>query len=382
MQLKKLSFFLLICIVWNNTIFSQEKVQIFSKALNSKRNIQILLPESYQKEQKQYSVVYLVDGQLYFDHVVSLRKTFQQFKLTPEFIIVGIETPFPQRYRTFRSNRENLIKFISEELISYVNTNYRTNNDNIFFGWQYAGAMGFDILKSNSPSFSSYLLASPYPIKQEVDDLSPQSLSKQQLYFSVSLDEYEVNHGTDKLDSLLVHTKDIKLQWSYLKLENEEHHSTPFPTLYHGLKKHFEYFKEFQMDNLSKFLKAGGLAYALEYSKKRGEEYGFSFELSNWSKYTIIRSAIRDNNYPYFKTFMNELASEEFIIAMKNRSLEFASFYEKNKNYKESINIYEYLIKANPNSKRLLTKLAEAHDLNGDKKASNTYAKLADSIKE
>ena len=370
-------------------IFSQEKntnsstkVAIFSKALQSERNIYISLPDNYQKEQKRYSVVYLVDGQLYFNHAVSLRKTFQQFKLTPEFIIVGIETPFPQRYRTFRNQRANLIQFINEELTSYVNEHYRTNQDNIFFGWQYAGAMGFDILKSNSQTFSSYLLASPYPIKSKVDDLPVESLSNPLLYFSVSPDEYEVNHGTDKLDSLLTHSKKTKLKWSYLKLENEEHHSTPFPTLYHGLKKHFEYYKEFQMDNLSKFLKVGGIDYARHYAKKRAERYGFSSELSNWSKYTIIRSAIRADSYKYFEKFMNEFSTEEFIVGMRNRSLDFTSFYERNKNYEQSIVIYEQLLKVNPTSKRLLTKLAKAHELNGDKKLAEKYTKLAESIKE
>lgn len=390
MKPTKVVFVLLIFLSYNSLSFAQEKtkdnailnLQIFSKSLQSERNIRISLPENYKNKKKKYPVVYLMDGQLYLHHVVSLRKTFQQFKVTPEFIIVGIETPFPQRYRTFRNQRENLIQFVSEELTSYMKQNFRTNENNIFFGWQYAGAIGFDMLKSNSPSFSSYLLASPYPIKHKVDDLPLQSLSDKLLYFSVSPDEYEVNHGTDKLDSLLVHTSNVKIPWAYVKFENEEHHSTPFPTLYHGLKKCFEYYKEFQMDNLSKFLKAGGLEYAREYSKKRGEQYGGSTELSDWSKYTIIRSAIRDDNYPYFEKFMKEFATEEFIVAMKNRSFDFTSFYEKKENYKKSIVIYEQLLNANPKSKRLLTKLAKAYELKGDEKSSKKYTALANSIKE
>lgn len=390
MSLKKLTLLFIVSLLSSNFLFSQEKIKdaftshisIFSEALQTQRNIQISLPDNYQETQKNYSVIYLLDGQLFLPHVVSLRKTFTQFKLTPQFIIVGIETPFPKRYRTFRNNRTNLIKFINEELISYISNKYRTNNQNIFFGWQYAGAIGFDILKSNSKSFSSYLLASPYPIKDKVNQLSVKKAFNQLLYFSVSPDEYEVNHGTNKLDSLLTNTENSKLQWSYLKLENEEHLSTSFPTLYHGLRKHFEYYKEFQLDNLDKLLELGGIDYARHYSKIRNQQYGFASELSNWSKYTIIRSAIRANDYSYFQKFMNEFSSEDFIVGMKNRSLDFTSFYEKHKKYSKSIAIYKILLKTNPKSKSLLLRMAKAYELNGEKAASEKYAKLANSIKD
>jgi hypothetical protein len=390
MNQKKSTPLFVICLFITLTLFSQEKVKdqltssisIFSKALQTQRNIQVSLPDAYHENKKKYPVIYLLDGQLFFPHTVSLRKTFAQFRLTPQFIIVGIETPFPKRYRTFRSNRANMITFIDRELTSYINSKYRTNNQNIFFGWQYAGSVGFDIFKSNSDSFSTYLLAGPYPIEHKVKQLPLDKLSNKLLYFSVSPDEYDVNRGTDTLDSLLTSTKNLKFQWSYLELANEEHLSTAFPTLYHGLRKHFEYYSEFQQDNLSKFLKMGGLDYAYQYSKLRGEQYGFSKELSDWSKYTIIRSAIRANDFSYFEKFMNEFMSEDFIKSIKNRALEFASFYDTHKKYSKSIAIYNQVLKIYPKSKRILLRIAKAYELNGDLTNSKKYSKLAKAIKE
>lgn len=333
---------------------------IDSEILEEQRQVQIYLPSSYAETKEKYPVLYLLDGQQYFSHAVSISKTFKQFKLTPEFIIVGINTSYPQRYGHFGNGMDNFIEFMEKELIAIVEQNFRTNDERLFFGWQYAGSLGFNLMANNTIAFDSYILASPFPILNKIDALDNVSEINTMLYFSVSPDEYDVNHGTDKLDSLLSSKKIKGLDWSYSKLLSEEHHSTGYPTIYHGLRKYFKYYPEFQEDNLQKFIKAGSLDYAYGYAKERGRKYGFSSDLSTWSKYTIIRSSIRANDYGHFKTFVNEFLTDEFISDLKYRSLDIASFYEKNENYKKAIDIYKVLLTVFPDSEGILNKTGSA----------------------
>jgi len=217
---------------------------IDSEILGEKRQVQIYLPSDYTETDKKYPVLYLLDGQQFFSHGVSLSKTFKQFNLTPEFIIVGINTSYPQRYSHFGKDMGKFIEFMDAELLPYIERNFRANSEKLLFGWQYAGSLGFNIMLNNTITFNGYFLASPFPIQDKIEALDTTLITNTALYFSVSPDEYDVNHGTDKLDSLLSSKKISGLDWSYLKLINEEHHSTGYTTLYHSLRKYFKYYPE------------------------------------------------------------------------------------------------------------------------------------------
>jgi tetratricopeptide (TPR) repeat protein len=355
---------------------------IDSEILGEKRQVQIYLPSDYTETDKKYPVLYVLDGQQYFNYGVSLSKTFKQFDLTPEFITVGINTSYPQRYTHFGNDMDKFIEFMDAELLLYIKENFRTNNENLLFGWQYAGSLGFNIMLNNAIPFNGYFLASPFPIKDKVEALDSALIANTTLYFSVSPDEYEVNHGTEKLDSLLSSKKIRGLDWSYLKLINEEHRSTGYATLYHGLRTYFRYYPEFQEDNLQKFMDAGGLAYAYTHAKERGLKYGFSSDLSTWSKYTIIRSAIRANDYGHFETFANEFVTVEFIRDLKNRASDIATFYEANKKYNKAIEIYKMLLVEFPNSERLLNSIGNTYLAMDDNDEAEKYFQRAKEISE
>ena len=355
---------------------------IYSKILGEKRQIQIYLPPTYQETDAKYPVLYVLDGQLFFEYGVSLSKTFKQFKLAPEFIIVGIHTPFPQRYRQFGGGSENFMGFFEKELVPYIEESFRTNEEQIFFGWQYAASLGFKMMLNNPQAMSGYLLASPFPIWDQIDALDSISAIKSMLYFSVSPDEFQVNHGTEKLHAALSSTTIGGLDWAYAEFVNEEHNSTAFPTLYHGLRTYFKYYREFQVDNLQKFLAAGGLDHAYDYAKERGRKYGFSPDLSSWSKYTIIRSAIRAEELGHFQTFVEEFVTEDFIRGLKSRAIDIANFYEKHKDFQHAIDIYQMLLKDLPDSEDLLRRMGNAYLSIDNKEEAEKYFKRAAEISE
>lgn len=85
---------------------------IQSKIMNDEREIQIFLPGGYADSNITYPVLYILDGQRYFLHGVSLQKSFVEFKQTPKFIIVGISKNPSDRNRNFSVHSKKYLDFI------------------------------------------------------------------------------------------------------------------------------------------------------------------------------------------------------------------------------------------------------------------------------
>ena len=334
--------------------------QIKSEVLGEDREVQIYLPPSYQDAEKEYPVIYVLDGQRFFLHTVSLSQSFQQFQLAPEFIIVGIKNSYPHRFRHFGEGRENFKGFIKNELLPYVNQQFRTNGEDLLFGWEYGGSFTFDVLLNEPSLFDAYLVASPFPIFDAIDAMDSMVSMDTKLYFAVSPDEYDVRHSTEKLSERLTQKTIDGLEWKYFEFALEEHRSTGYPTLYHGLRDYFKYYQEFETNNLQKFINEGGVEYAKKHAQERAKRYGFSPELSLWSRFTIVRSAMRANDFYHFETLLNSLGKEDLVSGLvENRDYavaDFATFYEKNHRYKEAIELYDLLLKKHPDSETLQTK--------------------------
>ena len=349
-------------VVTENIVGSNHLIK--SKILTEDREVQIYLPPSYQDADQKYPVIYVFDGQRFFLHVVSLSQSFQQFQLAPEFIIVGIKNSYPHRFRNFGEEKESFKGFIKDELLPYVNQQFRTNGEDLLFGWEYGGSFTFDVLLNEPSLFDAYLIASPYPIFDAIDAMDTAASMDVKLYFAVSPDEYDVRHSTEKLNERLTSKPIDGLEWKYFEFPLEEHRSTGYPTLYHGLRDYFKYFQEFETNNLQKFLDAGGVEHATKHAQERANRYGFSPELSLWSRFTIVRSAIRANDFYHFEILLKSLGKKDLINGLiENRDYavsDFASFYEKNHRYKEAVELYDLLLKKHPGSENLLAKKRSA----------------------
>ena len=337
---------------------------LFSKALGTERTVDIYVPPGYETSNDRYPVLYLLDGQRFFTYAVSLQSTFQQFQFTPDFVIVGIQNTYPDRFNHFSDGREMFERFIVNELKSYVDDHFRSSGENLLFGWEYGGGLAFDMLLSYPHAFDGYLLASPFPIAESVNRLDSLSDPEKTLFFGVSPDEHTVTIGVKKLDSLLLKDPPHGLKWTYLPLPQEEHRSTGYPVLYHGLLNYFQYYRELEVNNLLKFLEAGGLDFAQAYAKERSRKFGFPEELSLWSSFTIIRSAMRANDFARFQQFLEGVGGQDFIRELvDNRSYaasDVANFYERHNAHEMAVEVYQLLLEKYPNSESLLLRMGKA----------------------
>jgi len=357
---------------------------IESTILAEQREIQIYLPDDYEENENKYPVLYILDGQRFFLHSVGLHTSFTRFKLTSKFIVVGIKNKYPQRFGHFSRGAIEFSNFIEKELITFIDDNFRTTDERWLFGWEYAGSFALKNMLEKPTLFQAYFLASPYPIEPILEKLdttlSFEKALATSVYFSISPKEGVVKEGTDKLAEVLKNKKNNLLQVVYQILENEEHRSTPYSTLYNGLRTYFEFYPELQVDILSEFLEKGGLEYAEKYNKVRAEKYGFPIEFSDWTKFTIIRSALRAEEYQHFNTFYETFMTKDFIGGLRgSRPYVIAEFYEKNDRYDKAIDIYKILVEKNPSAIRPLNSLGNAYkSLKNEKEAERYFQKARD----
>ena len=257
---------------------------IESKVLDDEREIQIFLPDGYADSNVNYPVLYVLDGQRYFLHAVSLQKSFTEFKQTPEFIIVGISKKASDRNRNFSVNSQKYLDFIKKEVIKYVDTQYRASEKRMLFGWAYGGGFVAETMTIEPDLFEAYISASPFPLEEKIKKIdsliTENSIFNKLFFFSSGTNEGVVKNGTNELNILLTNKAPKTMNWVFKELEGEEHRSTPFTTLYHGIRKYFEYYPELQFNSLEEFLKAGGLPYVYDYYEERATEFGFPIALS------------------------------------------------------------------------------------------------------
>lgn len=348
--------------------------QIYAQSLGDSLQIQVYLPAGYDQSNKTFPTLYLLDGQRFFLYSASLIETYQQYDLTPEFIVVGITTNYPKRFGYFSNKRDLFIAFMKTELLPLIDETYKVSDERLLFGWEYGGSLAFHILHSDQGLFNGYLMASPFPVIDEVDQLAQVEFQDRSIYFSVSPDEFAVNHGVNKLDSLLSTGNIEGLNWSFSKLSEEVHRSTPYPTLYHGVKHYFGYYPELQIDNLNRFLEQGSIDYALAYNQKRAQQYGFPQELSTWTKYTIIRSAMRADAYDYFLQFSDALKLDDFFNKVYDSGIrDMADYLAKNGGYERALRFYKYLLEKYPDSAILNSKIGNALHASGREGEAKIY---------
>ena len=329
---------------------------INSKILKENRQIQVYLPEDYASSNKKHPVIYLLDGQRFFLYGASLLQSFSEFKLTPNFIVVGITNQQSTRMKTFSAGAKDFAEYLENEVIHLIDANYRTSKKRLLFGWAYGGGFGIETLMSKPKLFDGYILSSPYPISTKMNQFK-EFIKKHKslntfIYFASDANEFGVKEGTEELFSFLK-MGTTNLRWSFKVLSGEEHRSTVYPALYHGIQEYFENYKEISFKDFNEFKLKGGISFVKKYYTKRAELYKLPNEMSPFSKYDIVRKAIRANDFNGFEKLVSEFGSYKLIEKLRaNWACNIADFYVKNDKKQKALKLYQFINKVFPTSKR------------------------------
>jgi predicted alpha/beta superfamily hydrolase len=234
-----------------------------SKILKESREVNVRVPASYAtaKEPRSYPVLYVLDGGVEqdFPHIAGLAQHGEISGTFDEFIVVGIATKkriweltFPtqdERYTTFyRANGQpvefasgggstTFRRFIAEEVIPFVEANYRTTARRTFVGESLAAFFVVDTLLKQPGVFGDYVAISPsmWWNREELGNnaaklLAAQDFKGKRLYLTMANEGGLMQRGLDTLLKGLRTPAAGALQWTYVDRRNSEHHGS----IYHA----------------------------------------------------------------------------------------------------------------------------------------------------
>jgi len=156
------------------------QVKVFhSSIIDDDFYIYISLPDGYEESVKKYPVLYVLDGDISFGMAASIARYLQFGNSIPELIIVGIgygalkKSKGNARIRDYTiSNRRNrpgsggapkFRKFLQEELIPYIDDEFRTEpDDRILNGYSMGGLFALYSLFTEPDLFNRYIIGSPH----------------------------------------------------------------------------------------------------------------------------------------------------------------------------------------------------------------------------
>lgn len=268
--MKKAALLLLCIIIFPVTIFAQQidSLNIHSKVFGAERKILIYTPWEYNNvPNSRFEVIYVFDAQAreYFDNVHSTLAFLNNSQFP--MIVVGIvseernrdflpKNEFPETYKHFGGylgNADKFLNFISNELVPFIDTNYRTLPKRIAIAHSNGATFLMYCLTQKPELFDAYLAISPnwaYDKEQPVRRLAQFDLNR--LRTTKFIYMCNANEGNQWKDWVPAREKAIALlktdsSSSKIIFENQdfsatENHTTVFPiAVFYGLKKYLNY---------------------------------------------------------------------------------------------------------------------------------------------
>lgn len=169
----KTKFPLLLLLLFCVSLFGQKKIskKYESEELQDIRNIQIHLPKGYDLDTiTNYPLTIVLDAEYLFDLYVGNSKLFSHTDRAPKQIVVGIEMAQTRlkdasidetRRSSLTADSRSFIKFIKEELLPYIEGNYKTSPFLTIVGNGISANLLTHFLRDETPLFNSYICLNP-----------------------------------------------------------------------------------------------------------------------------------------------------------------------------------------------------------------------------
>jgi predicted alpha/beta superfamily hydrolase len=246
--------FLSTTILFGHDIKIGFKDSIQSKVLNEPRKFIVKLPRDYKYSDKSYPVLYRLDGDLdmFTETVGTINRLVYMDELIPDMIVVMIENtnrnrdmmPTNTSFFTSVPSADNFKNFIENELVSHINSTYRTTNEKLLCGQSLSAIFTIYYFLTSPNSFDSYIACSggfpeceEYFIDLTNDFLKVEQIKPTNIFLTHGMTDFLDPEGVIK-KQIVDFSQRIKSKDNIackLKIYDDEGH-VPFQSLYHGLR--------------------------------------------------------------------------------------------------------------------------------------------------
>lgn len=318
---------------------NQQQILIHSKAINEDRTIWIHTPPEYTTSTDTYPVLYLLDGGSHFKYVSEMVDFLSDFETNFISKMIVVAIPNTDRGRdltpTFdlkENGAEKFLSFIKDELVPYMDKNYRTQPYRILEAHSLGGLFGIYANETAPNLFQASIIISPALTGNEnklkvMFDFNAYLKKNNQLS-----QKYFVTIGNENTQAVDLLTKQLKtapksFQWNYKVYKDEDHFSVPYKSMYDGLRFIYNNW------HTEAFLNPNKILYKdiENHFKKLSKEFGYTIN-----------------------------PTEDFLNQCGYQQLHF-------KHIEEAIELFKQNIRLHPNSFNVYDSMGEAYMINGQK---------------
>ncbi len=263
-------FFLLSTAIGAQDFVYGKKFHIHSEILNEEREIWVSLPSDYNDSiyaPAYYPVMYLLDPDYYFLSMTAVREalTGDHYSNMPEMIIVGIVNTDRSRDLTptnsyiIHSGRKfyessggakDFTGFLTNELIPYIDSAYRTNAYKILNGHSFGGLYALNLLIEQPRTFNAYVVHDPslwwddkITYKKALENWSTLNLNRINLFLSKAAADTTEKDRLDHSATIDAFHKNILqnipgngLRYEFRFFKEEDHGTVFLPATYSAMK--------------------------------------------------------------------------------------------------------------------------------------------------
>lgn len=239
----------------SKNVIVAEAIQFTSAILGEDREVLIAVPEGYADSDASYPVLYVLDGRQNLPHVLGSADVLTRTGGMPPTIIIGITGANRDRdYSTSTVDSiptsgggAKFLSFIEEELIPFVDQNYRTVPFKAFEGHSLGGALATHALMSNTNLFDAYIIMSPALwwddralITRAKTFFEAQTSLPKAVFLGIGTqDGYEMRQDLSRLAAIADEASIQDMRLAHQEFDAEGHMSAPLQTNYFGLKHIF-----------------------------------------------------------------------------------------------------------------------------------------------
>jgi predicted alpha/beta superfamily hydrolase len=267
----------------NRQIGVGEARSFHSTILNEDREVQIALPETYGRTAISYPVLFLLDGSSHLLHGSATTRFLANARnRIPDMIVVAIPNTNRNRDMTPGPGAATFQRVLADELIPWVEHNYRAAPERILFGHSLSASFAVHTLLNRPELFDVYIAASAPLWRYEnfaadvKAGLPRAAKAGTAIYLTVG--QYENDQLRGGMQQFAATLKSVAPAeapaWSYLDMKDEDHSSTPQRSLYNAIEARYAEYRFPFFENQAELDQVGGLhgleAHYLRFSKRFG----------------------------------------------------------------------------------------------------------------
>lgn len=323
------------------------KVKMHSNIFEKEMELSVHIPDGFDSSDERYPVLYIF--QMHFEQASGAVKNLYDYILIPKTIVVGIDnyefgylTPTKVESDPNSGKADQFLQFFMEELFPFIDSKYRTHPYRIVCSNSWGAMFTAYAILTKPDVFNAAIASIPWVMyddeKRYIINNAENFLSKNDyhnfLYMTMD-NESVILPDLDAFINILRKFPKQGLEWEYHYWPEEDHTSTPYRSLYSGLRSLFKGWNSIPVEIAYK-----GLEPIKEHEAYLNEKFGYEIGLST--------SALR-------------LAAQDL---------------KRNNKYNEGIAIYKYVIEKRPNDAFVYISLGRAYEENNQLQlAKETYEK-------